>query len=104
MDLTGVTNAQTVQVTLPGSGPTSAVVLMSVLLGDTNADRRVNVGDTNQTKSFSGQDTNQDNFRTDVNLDARVNVGDTNFVKSQSGNSLPPPPRRREDITRSSTR
>jgi hypothetical protein len=62
---------------------------MSVLAGDSNGDRRVNVGDTNQTKSRSGQTALAENFRSDPNLDGRINVGDTNFVKSHSGTSIP---------------
>jgi dockerin type I repeat protein len=94
IDLTGVANAQTIAITLfgvnDGTGPGNVVIQMSLLPGDTNADRRVNVGDTNQTKSRSGQTTNNGNFRSDVNLDGRINVGDTNFVKAHSGSSLGP--------------
>lgn len=94
VNLTGVANEQTIAITLfgvnDGTGPGNAVIQMSILAGDTNADRRVNVGDTNQTKSRSGQTTNNGNFRSDVNLDGRINVGDTNFVKSHSGDNLGP--------------
>jgi hypothetical protein len=96
--LTGVPNAQYTTVNLTGVNvPTACPAFIGnvsgtigLLLGDTNADRRVNVGDTNQTRSRSGQTTNNTNKRSDVNLDGRINVGDTNFVRSHSGSSIGP--------------
>jgi hypothetical protein len=89
VDLTGVTNAQRITVTLFGvsdqTNTADVSVPMYVLAADTNGDTRVNVGDTNQTKAASGQVANQNNVRNDVNVDGRINVGDVNFVKSQAG-------------------
>ena len=92
-DLHSVTDVQALTITLTnvtaGAASSNVSVLMNVLAGDTNEDKRTNVGDTNQTKSRSGQLTDGTNFKSDVNVDGRINVGDTNFVKAHSGHSLP---------------
>jgi hypothetical protein len=93
LSLTNVTNAQTVAITLSGvSNGTSTndvAVPMSLLVGDTNADRAVNSGDALQTRSRSGGATDSTNFRSDVNTDGAVNSGDTSIVRARSGNFLP---------------
>ena len=63
---------------------------MDVLLGDTTADRSVNVADIGQTKSQSGHTVTSSNFREDVNVDGSINVADIGLVKSKSGTALPP--------------
>jgi len=93
IDLTSVTNAQTLVVklnsvsdgTLSGDVP----VAMGVLVGDTNGDRFVNSGDSQQTRGRSGQTTDGTNFRSDVNADGLVNSGDSLAVRSRSGTFLP---------------
>jgi hypothetical protein len=93
INLSGVTNAQTISVTLTGvtDGTTTndVTVSMSVLTGDTNGDRSVNSGDAIQTRSRAGQATNASNFRSDVNSDGTVNSGDAIVVRSRSGTSAP---------------
>ena len=72
IQLTGVTNAQTVAVTLQGVTDVGNQVLpnttvsFGVLVGDTNGDRTVNSGDALQTRSRSGQVTDATNLRSDV--------------------------------------
>ncbi len=97
VNLTNVSNAQRVIVRLDGVRNAAGANLtdveghLSVLVGDTNGDGRVNIGDTNQTKNRSGQPTDATNFRSDVNLlDGAVNSGDTIIVRNNSGNALPP--------------
>jgi alpha-tubulin suppressor-like RCC1 family protein len=89
VNLTEVTNAQRITITLvgvnDGASSNDVIVPMVVLAGDTNADSRVNVGDVNQTASRSGQLTSSTNFRCDVNLTGNINVGDRLFVQSKSG-------------------
>jgi hypothetical protein len=91
--LTNVANAQTIAVTLfnvsDGTNSSNVVVPMSVLIGDTNADRFVDAIDTAQTKSKSGQAVNTTNFREDVNTDGFLDAVDAAFVKSKSGTTLP---------------
>jgi hypothetical protein len=93
INLSGVTNAQTISVTLTGvtDGTTTndVTVSMSVLTGDTNGDRSVNSGDAIQTRSRAGQATNASNFRSDVNSDGTVNSGDAIVVRSRTGTFVP---------------
>ena len=93
VNLTGVTNTQTIGVTLfgvnNGMSTSDVSVPMGVLVGDTNADRFVNAGDALQTRNRSGQATDATNFRSDVNGDGFVNSGDTIAVRSRSGTALP---------------
>ena len=92
IDVTGVANAQTINVTIAGVNDGSAakdiIVRMSTLVGDSNADRSVNAGDTTQTRNRSGQPLGATNFRSDFNKDGDVNSGDTTIVRGRSGNSL----------------
>ena len=95
VNLSGVTNAQNLTVSLNGvvdttgaaAGPVS--VTMGVLLGDTNADATVNSGDALQTRARSGEITNGGNFRMDVNLDGTISGGDALVVRSAAGTSVP---------------
>ena len=90
VNLTGVTNAQRITVTLQGvNGIGDVGAQMGVLVGDTNGDGFVNAGDSLQTRSRSGQGADSINFRCDVNTDGTVNSGDTTAVRSRSGTFLP---------------
>jgi uncharacterized delta-60 repeat protein len=95
ISLAGVSNAQTVALTLSGlisgSGATPAALRLPIgfLLGDTNADGIVNSGDSIQARSRAGQETTSLNFRSDVNADGVINGGDTIVVRSRAGSSLP---------------
>jgi Dockerin type I domain len=95
VNLTGVTNAQTITVNLTNvydsTGNSSSVVSapMSVLTGDTNADGSVNSADISQTKSQSGNAVTNSNFREDVTVDGFLNSADISLVKSKSGTALP---------------
>ena len=94
VSLSGITNAQTVTVTLANVtdsagnfGNVSAS--MKVLVGDTNGDGFVNSADISQTKSQSGAAVTNSNFREDVNADGFLNSADISLVKSKSGTALP---------------
>jgi hypothetical protein len=93
--LTGVTNAQHLFVTLRGisdsAGHRSDAIAapMSILVGDTSADKSVNSADISQTKSKSGQSVDGTNFRADVTADGSLNSADISLVKSKSGTALP---------------
>jgi hypothetical protein len=92
--LTGVTNAQTITVTLGnvsdicGNNAANISVPMSVLLGDTTNNGVVNASDVGETKAASGQSTTGTNFRLDVNVNGTINAADVSVVKSQSGTAL----------------
>jgi hypothetical protein len=95
VNLTGVTNAQAIAVTLSGISDSSGNSLdsltasMNVLVGDTNGDGFVNSADIGQTKARSGQTVGTTNFRSDVNADGFLNSADIGLVKSKSGTALP---------------
>ena len=95
VNLTGVTNAQAVTVSLSnvqdlaGNQSASVTATMSVLLGDTSADGSVNSADIGQTKSQSGNLVSGSNFRQDVTVDGNINSADIGLVKSKSGTALP---------------
>jgi len=95
VNLTGVTNAQTVSVSMTnitdsaGNFSASMPISMGVLIGDTNGDRFVNSADISQTKSQSGNAVTSANFREDVNADGFLNSADISLVKSKSGTALP---------------
>jgi len=93
VNLTGVSNAQRITVTLLGVNNGTSTgdvgVPMGVLVGDSNGDGFVNSGDALQTRNRSGQITDTTNFRSDVNTDGLVNSGDTTVVRARSGTSLP---------------
>jgi hypothetical protein len=94
VNLTGVSNQQTLAVTLSGVVDTagnqgSAVATMGVLFGDTNANGVVNSSDLAQVKAASGNAATADRFRMDLNSDGNVSASDISFAKSQSGAVLP---------------
>ena len=89
VNLTGVTDAQTIAVTLSsvsnGSSTADVIISMSLLAGDTNGNSAVNASDVSQTKSRIGQNVDATNFRSDVNLSGSINASDASFVKSRIG-------------------
>jgi hypothetical protein len=92
-NLTGVTNAQRITVTLQGVNDGTSTgdvgVQMGVLVGDTNGNGTVNASDVSQTKGQLGQGVTNSNFRTDVNVNGTISASDVGLVKSQIGISLP---------------
>jgi hypothetical protein len=93
VNLTNVSSAQTITVTLidvnDGTTTGDAAVAVSLLLGDTNANRAVNSSDISQTKAQSGMAADATNFRTDVTVNGLINSSDISIVKSKSGTALP---------------
>ena len=95
VNLTGVTNGQTVTVALTnvndalGNSSASVQATFKVLAGDTTGSSEVNSADVSQTKANSGLDATDASFRTDVNANGAINGADIGIVKSNSGSSLP---------------
>ena len=95
VNLTGVSNVQTITVSLTnvtdslGNNSASVQAVMGVLLGDTTGNGTVNASDISQTKSKSGQTADPSNFRTDVNVSGSISAADIGLVKSTAGTSLP---------------
>jgi hypothetical protein len=95
VNLTGVTNAQVITVSLTNAndaaGHSSAVVAasMGVLVGDVNGNGLVNSTDTSLVQSQSGQAVSLSNLRMDVNANGLINSTDASIVQSKSGTGLP---------------
>jgi hypothetical protein len=93
VNLTNVSNAQTLSVNLVGvsgggnSGNVS--VPMSVLDGDTTGNGAVNSSDISQTQSQSGQSVTLSNFREDVTANGLINSSDITDVQQHSDTALP---------------
>jgi hypothetical protein len=94
VNLTGVTDAQRITVTLhnvnDGTHTGDVPIPMGVLVGDTNANGTVSAADVAQTKSQSGQPVTGSNFREDVNTRGTISSTDVAIVKSEVGTALPP--------------
>ena len=95
VNLTGVSNAQRLTLTLTGVRDTAGdrtdtlAVTMGVLLGDTTANSAVNSSDIAQTQSQSGRAVTSSNFREDVTVNGAINSSDIALVQSKSGTALP---------------
>ena len=93
VNLTGVTNAQRIIVTVfglsDGTNTGELGIPMGVLLGDTSGNGTVNASDVIQTKSKAGQAVDATDFRTDVTVSNSINASDVGIVKSKVGTALP---------------
>jgi hypothetical protein len=95
VNLTGITNAQNVSVSLnnvvdtTGAAAGPVTVTMGVLLGDTTQNGQVNTSDLGETKSRSGRTVDASNFLNDVTVNGSINSSDVGLVKSTSGAVLP---------------
>jgi len=94
VNLTGVTNVQTITVTLhnvnDGTSTGDVPVSMGVLVGDVNGNAAVNASDVSLTKSQVGIAVSGSNFREDVNANGVINSVDVAQVKANVGTALPP--------------
>jgi len=95
VNLTGVTNAQYVSVTLAnvidsqGNGSNAISATMGVLLGDVNASGRVDSTDVFQVRQQTLQNANSSNFRMDVDLSGRIDSTDVFITRQQTLTGLP---------------
>ncbi len=93
VNLTGVTNVQTITVTLHnvnnGTSTGDVPVSMGVLIGDVNGNATVNSSDVALTKSQVGVAVSGSNFREDVNANGVINSVDVAQVKANVGTALP---------------
>lgn len=94
-ELTGVTNAQHLTVTLSGVQDTSgdtfapAPARMDVLLGDVNATGLVDGNDVSGVQGQTRIPVDGTNFKFDVNLSALIDGNDVSVTQSQTRTSLP---------------
>ena len=94
VNLTGVTDAQRITVTLmnvnDGTHMGDVPVSMGVLIGDVNGNTTVNASDVSLTKSQVGMAVSSSNFREDVNANGTISATDVALAKSKVGTALPP--------------
>jgi len=92
-DLSGVTNAQYITITLKcvddGLNIGDVSVTMGVLVGDRTANGSVAASDVSQVKSQVGNTISAGNFRSDMNVNGSINATDVTLTKVQSGTALP---------------
>ena len=95
VNLTGVTDIQTLGVTLANVTDSFAQVLpdtvvsANFLVGDVTGNKTVNTSDVGQIKSLSGVSVTAANFRNDLNVNGAINTSDVGQVKVSSGNFIP---------------
>lgn len=95
VELGGVGNAQTVEVSLSsvvdaaGNSSASISASMSVLIGDVNGTGLVDSGDVFLVRQQTDQAVNASNFRDDVNASGIIDSGDVFATRQQTGRSLP---------------
>ena len=93
VNLTGVTNAQKITLSLQGVNDgtftNDVAVQMGVLIGDVNGNGSVSGTDVSQTKANTGQAVSASNFRADVVVNGAITASDVGLVKSKSGTGLP---------------
>ena len=94
INLSGVTNAQRLGVTLhnvcDGTNQGDVLIPMGVLSGDVNGNGTVSAADVALTKAQVGATVGGSNFREDVNANGVLNAIDVAIVKSKTGTALPP--------------
>lgn len=94
VNLTGVTDIQTLTVTLTNVTDTfsqvlpDAAVSVNFLTGDSSGNKLVNATDISQVKSQTGALVTAANFRTDLNANGSINSSDIGLVKARSGNGI----------------
>jgi uncharacterized protein (DUF1800 family) len=97
VSLTGVTNAQSVTLTLSnvtdtlGGTLASTTVFFRVLEGDVNGTGSVTVGDVNLCKFRLGLPVTYATFRADINKDNSIGTGDINFAKARNNTTVGAP-------------
>ena len=93
INLTGVTNAQRLGVTLSnvtvGARNGDITIPMGVLLGDTTGNGSTNAGDVSQTKAQSGQAVGAGNFREDVTVKRHPKCIGCQLGEKQLGHRTP---------------
>jgi hypothetical protein len=95
VNLTGVTNAQTISVSVTNvtdsAGDFSSTVSasMGVLVGDVNATGRVDAADVSSVRQQTLQPVATTNFRNDINVSGRIDAADVSIARQQTLTSLP---------------
>lgn len=94
INLTGVTDAQTMTITLQNMKDVANQVLpdtpvsISFLLGDISANGKVDKSDYKEVNARKGRRVNASNFRDDINLSGVVDKPDIQSVRANNGHHL----------------
>ena len=105
VNLTGVSNAQRLSITLTGlSNDTVSgdlVVPVQVLTGDVTGNGQVNASDKGQVQANAGAPLSAANFRCDVNCSGTISASDVGLVNAASGAAMPSalPPNQTADVS-----
>jgi Dockerin type I domain len=94
VDLTGVSNAQYVTVTLAGvldnlGNQGNVPGTFGVLLGDVNGSKRVDAADVSSVRQQTLQPVTSSNFLNDLNTSGRIDAADVSIARQQTLTSLP---------------
>jgi hypothetical protein len=95
VNLTGVTNAQRVTVTLQnladavGNKSSAVSAQMAVLIGDVNGSSRVDAADVSLVRQQTLQAVTSSNFRQDINASGRIDSADVSIARQQTLTALP---------------
>jgi hypothetical protein len=95
VNLTGVTNAQVITVSLSnvadslGNFSSTVSASMGVLLGDVNSTGRTDAGDVTTVRNHTVSIPDQETFRYDVNASGRIDAGDVTVTRNASVTVLP---------------
>jgi hypothetical protein len=95
VNLTGVTNAQRITVSLNNVADSAAAfssavpATMGVLLADVNASGRVDAADVSSVRQQTLQPVTASNFRNDLNASGRIDAADVSIARQQTLTSLP---------------
>jgi hypothetical protein len=98
VNLTGVTTAQYITVTLnsvvDAAGNSGNVLSpqMGVLVGNVNASGRVDAADVSLVRQQTLQPVTSSTFRDDINISGRIDSADVSIARQQTLTSLPTPP------------
>jgi hypothetical protein len=92
VNLTNVSNVQTLSVNLFGVNDGTLLhhvsVSMGVLIGDEDSSRRVDSTDVFDVRQTTLQDASPTNFRKDIDASGRIDSGDVFIVRQQTLTSL----------------
>jgi hypothetical protein len=93
VNLTNVSNAQTITVTLfgvnDGTNTGEVAVEMGLLIGDVNASGRVDAADVSLVRQQALQPVTSSDFRADINATGRIDAADVSVARQQTLTSLP---------------
>jgi hypothetical protein len=94
VNLTGVTNAQYITVSLAnvtdsaGNFSSAVSATMGVLIGDVNASKLVDGNDVSAVQSKTRQSVNSTNFRYDVNVSGLIDGNDVSITQGQTRTAI----------------